>query len=324
MDADGYFNFSAANIWHRAVIERARMVIVEVTRHCPTSSATRTACTPAKSTTLSKATTARPGTPESCAERDRPRSGAAHRGGDRRRRLPADRHRRHAQCGLHLAARKRRSRSRHPHRDVDRRHCIDSIRPAALPGARKDARPRQDRLYLCARFELAVCDGRPQSGFLLPRRSTTPTRRISSCGTIAWSRSTTPPKSICRARPRRNPMGTAISAAPAGNCNSCAAPMPRDGGKSFICLASTYEKHGAAPEPDRPEPDPGQHRDHAAIRRDVRRHRIWDGQPQGQIGRGTGHGAHLHRPSRFPRGAGRQAYEHRLIPRGVSFLTTSR
>jgi acyl-CoA hydrolase len=32
MDADGFFNFSAANLWHRAVIERARVVIVEVTR----------------------------------------------------------------------------------------------------------------------------------------------------------------------------------------------------------------------------------------------------------------------------------------------------
>jgi acyl-CoA hydrolase len=38
MDADGYFNFSAANLWHRAAIERARCVIVEVTDglpHCP-------------------------------------------------------------------------------------------------------------------------------------------------------------------------------------------------------------------------------------------------------------------------------------------------
>ncbi len=30
MDADGYFNLGPANLWHRAVIERARMVIVEV------------------------------------------------------------------------------------------------------------------------------------------------------------------------------------------------------------------------------------------------------------------------------------------------------
>jgi acyl-CoA hydrolase len=35
MDADGYFNFSAANMWHRAVIERAKVVIVEVTRRQP-------------------------------------------------------------------------------------------------------------------------------------------------------------------------------------------------------------------------------------------------------------------------------------------------
>ena len=31
MDENGVFNFSAANLWHRAVIERARLVIVEVT-----------------------------------------------------------------------------------------------------------------------------------------------------------------------------------------------------------------------------------------------------------------------------------------------------
>lgn len=31
MDENGFFNFSAANLWHRAIIERARLVIVEVT-----------------------------------------------------------------------------------------------------------------------------------------------------------------------------------------------------------------------------------------------------------------------------------------------------
>jgi acyl-CoA hydrolase len=35
MDEKGYFNFSLANMWHRAVIERARMVIVEVTESLP-------------------------------------------------------------------------------------------------------------------------------------------------------------------------------------------------------------------------------------------------------------------------------------------------
>jgi acyl-CoA hydrolase len=35
MDADGYFNFSAANLWHRAVLERAKIVVVEVSEGSP-------------------------------------------------------------------------------------------------------------------------------------------------------------------------------------------------------------------------------------------------------------------------------------------------
>jgi acyl-CoA hydrolase len=34
-DADGFFNFSGANFWHRALVERARVVIVEVSRGLP-------------------------------------------------------------------------------------------------------------------------------------------------------------------------------------------------------------------------------------------------------------------------------------------------
>jgi acyl-CoA hydrolase len=35
LDEDGYFNFSAANLWHRAIAERAKIVIVEVTDGLP-------------------------------------------------------------------------------------------------------------------------------------------------------------------------------------------------------------------------------------------------------------------------------------------------
>jgi acyl-CoA hydrolase len=35
MDEQGYFNLSASNLWHRAVIERARLVIVETSRSLP-------------------------------------------------------------------------------------------------------------------------------------------------------------------------------------------------------------------------------------------------------------------------------------------------
>jgi len=42
MDADGYFNFSAASFWHRALIERARMVIVEESAGLPYVSGVQT------------------------------------------------------------------------------------------------------------------------------------------------------------------------------------------------------------------------------------------------------------------------------------------
>jgi acyl-CoA hydrolase len=35
MDADGWFNLSASNLWHRAIVERARTVIVEVNDNLP-------------------------------------------------------------------------------------------------------------------------------------------------------------------------------------------------------------------------------------------------------------------------------------------------
>jgi acyl-CoA hydrolase len=35
MDENGYFNLSAANLWHQAVVERAKVVIVETTRGLP-------------------------------------------------------------------------------------------------------------------------------------------------------------------------------------------------------------------------------------------------------------------------------------------------
>ena len=35
IDEDGYFNLSAANLWHRAIVERAKMVVVETSRGLP-------------------------------------------------------------------------------------------------------------------------------------------------------------------------------------------------------------------------------------------------------------------------------------------------
>jgi acyl-CoA hydrolase len=35
LDEEGYFNFGCTNVWHRAIIERAKVVVVEVTRSMP-------------------------------------------------------------------------------------------------------------------------------------------------------------------------------------------------------------------------------------------------------------------------------------------------
>ncbi|MEJ8827486.1 hypothetical protein WKW80_36855 [Variovorax humicola] len=35
MDENGFFNLSAANLWHRAIVSRAKVVIVEVTAGLP-------------------------------------------------------------------------------------------------------------------------------------------------------------------------------------------------------------------------------------------------------------------------------------------------
>ena len=40
-DENDHFNFGVANIWHRAVIERARMVVVEVNQRLPTHTRNR-------------------------------------------------------------------------------------------------------------------------------------------------------------------------------------------------------------------------------------------------------------------------------------------
>ena len=55
------------------------------------------------------------------------------------------------------------------------------------------------------------------------------------------------------------------------------------------------------PEPRRPRPDAGQRRHRTPERHDVRRHRVRDGQPEGEVGPRAGEGDDLDRASRLPR-----------------------
>ncbi len=148
IDADGYFNFGPANLWHRAVASRAKVVIVEVDPALPYVHGIDNGLHASEVDYVidgDGAAAAR------AAERgtDRRRScrGAADRGGDRRRRVPADRHRRDAERRVLAADGERRARPRRPHRDAHRR----DHRP--LPGRCRDRRgedvpSRQDRVHL--------------------------------------------------------------------------------------------------------------------------------------------------------------------------------
>ena len=60
------------------------------------------------------------------------------------------------------------------------------------------------------------------------------------------------------------------------------------GGKSFICLASTYDKRGERRSRIVLAPDAGQHRHHDAHGHHVRRDRVRHRESQGQVGGGAG------------------------------------
>ena len=98
-------------------------------------------------------------------------------------------------------------------------------------------------------------------------------------------RSTTRRRSTCRARRPRSRTASATSPAPAGSCSSCAAPTPRAAARRSSASPPPTSERGERAQPHRHRPDPGQHRHHAAHRRDVRRHRVRPGQPEGQVGR---------------------------------------
>src|SRR3954454_4753506 len=49
MDSDGYFNFGPTNLWHRAIIERAKILVVEISAQMPYVTASVPVCIKAKS-----------------------------------------------------------------------------------------------------------------------------------------------------------------------------------------------------------------------------------------------------------------------------------
>jgi len=143
-------------------------------------------------------------------------------------------HRRHAQRGLHLAARPRAHLGIHTGDDDD---GIADLYKAGPHQRRPQGAPsRQDRLYLRGSAFAILRHARAQPRHAVLARSITPTCRMSSCRTTRDVDQQHDPGSICgpgRVRIRRPPPYQRHRRAVAVRG---AAPMPR-GRQSFICLA---------------------------------------------------------------------------------------
>ena len=150
-DEHGFYNFSLAALWHRAIVERATDRDRRGVRRAAAPGRPRERGPRERGRLRDRGRRrAAARDPEPASHRRRPRRRAADRRRGRGRQLPADRHRRDAERGLLAAARERRARPRRPYRDAHRRHR----RP--LPRRRRhrrpqDAPPRQGRLHLRGR-----------------------------------------------------------------------------------------------------------------------------------------------------------------------------
>ena len=168
MDDGGYFNFGPTNMWQRALVERAKVVIVEINREMPYVFGKE------NGVHVSEVDFIIEGDHQPCAELPNSDPGEIDRTVARRIAarnrgwlLSSDRDRRHAERRMLLITRKRREGSWHPHGDDDRRP-----RPALpfWPGNRiaEDAGSRQGDLYVRARLVLPLRDSQPQPELVLP------------------------------------------------------------------------------------------------------------------------------------------------------------
>ena len=166
--ADGYFNFGASNLWHGAIASRAKVVIVEVNPALPYVHGIDNGLHASEvDYVIDGHGEPPPELPNSAPTHADRAVAPTDRERDRGRRLPADRHRRHAERRVLPAAGQRRARPRRAHRDAHRR----DHRP--LPGRCRDRRqeddaPRQGRLQLRSRLEVALRGHRRQPRHLVP------------------------------------------------------------------------------------------------------------------------------------------------------------
>ena len=303
MDEHGYFNFSAANLWHRAVIERARMVIVETSRGLPYVYGEETGVHVSEVDYVIEGDDAP--APELPNPPVRPRStppsarliaaeiedGACLQigiGG-----MP------NAVCALLLESGVR---DLGIHTEMMTDGLVDLYKAGRITGAQKAAEPGQGGLHLRARLA-AISTPRSTATrdmHCCPVDYTNPPHIIMQNDRVVSINNTTQidlqGQAASESDGHRHISGTG------GQLQFVRGAYASKGGKSFICLSSTYDKRGERRSRIVLDPHAGQRRHHAALRRDVRRHRVRHRQPEGQVGRGTRQGAHRHRASGLPRG----------------------
>ena len=157
-------------------------------------------------------------------------------------RLPADRHRRHAQRGLQPVGGERRSRPRHPHRDADRRDHRP-LQGRIVTGARKTLNPGK----LVCTFALGsryIYDAITRNPDILccPVDYTNLPHMIMQNDRVVAINNTTQidlqGQAASESDGHRHLSGTG------GQPQFVRGAYASKGGKSFICLASTYDKRG--------------------------------------------------------------------------------
>ena len=206
----------------------------------------------------------------------------ADRGRDRGRRLPADRHRRHAERRLRPAPGRRRARPRHPHRDARRRHDRPG-RGRHRDRRAKDAEPVTRSVFtfaLGSRRQYDFIDRNPRVQCCPVDYTNLPHNIMQNDRVVSINNTTQidlQGQAASESDGHRHLTGTG------GQLQFVRGAYASRGGKSFICLSSTYERQRRAEEPDRRDAHARQRRHHAAHRRHVRRHRVRDGEPEGQV-----------------------------------------
>ncbi len=179
MDKDGFFNFSAANLWHRAVIERAKCVIVEVTDGLPYCLGHENGVHVSEVDYIiegdNQPAPVVPNPPATEVDRAVGRLIAAEIEDGA---LPPDRDRRDAERGLYRAAPQRGARSGRAYRDDDRRDR-GPLQGRRVNGARKQTHPgKLTYSFALGSSDLyALCTRTPISPAC---RSITPTCRTTS------------------------------------------------------------------------------------------------------------------------------------------------